>query len=29
MCCIMMVKADELGKTVKAMLGPTLKEIFK
>ena len=29
MCCIMMVKADELGKTVKLMLGPTLKEIFK
>jgi AbrB family looped-hinge helix DNA binding protein len=29
MCCIMMVKADELGKTVKVMLGPTLKEIFK
>jgi antitoxin PrlF len=28
-CCIMMVKADDLGKTVKIMLGPTLKEIFK
>jgi antitoxin PrlF len=28
-CCIMMIKADVLGKTVKVMLGPTLKEIFK
>lgn len=28
-CCIMMIKAEELGKTVRAMLGPTLKEIFK
>ncbi len=27
--CIMMIKADDLGKTVKVMLGPTLKEIFK
>jgi AbrB family looped-hinge helix DNA binding protein len=29
MFCIMMVKADDLGKTVKTMLGPTMKEIFK
>jgi antitoxin PrlF len=29
MCCIMMIKAEELGKTVKVMLGPTMKEIFK
>jgi len=29
MCCFMMVKADDLGKTVKTMLGPTMKEIFK
>lgn len=29
MFCIMMVKADDLGKTVKIMLGPTMKEIFK
>lgn len=28
-CCIMMVKAEDLGSTVKAMLGPMLKEIFK
>jgi antitoxin PrlF len=28
-CCIMMIKAEDLGKTVKTMLGPTLKEIFK
>lgn len=28
-CCIMMIKAEDLGKTVKVMLGPTLKEIFK
>jgi antitoxin PrlF len=28
-CCIMMVKAEELGDSVKIMLGPTLKEIFK
>jgi antitoxin PrlF len=27
--CLMMVKADDLGKTVKIMLGPTMKEIFK
>ncbi len=29
LCCLMMVKADELGSSVKTMLGPTLKEIFK
>ncbi len=29
MCCIMMIKAEDLGKTVRVMLGPTLKEIFK
>jgi AbrB family looped-hinge helix DNA binding protein len=29
MCCIMMIKADDLGKSVKAMLGPMLKEILK
>lgn len=28
-CCIMMVKAEDLGSTVKAMLGPMLKEMFK
>lgn len=28
-CCIMMVRADDLGSTVKTMLGPMLKEIFK
>jgi AbrB family looped-hinge helix DNA binding protein len=28
-CCIMMIKADDLGKTVKIMLGPMMKEIFK
>ena len=28
-CCIMMVKAEDLGSTVKAMLGPMVKEIFK
>lgn len=28
-CCIIMIKAEELGKTVRVMLGPTLKEIFK
>lgn len=27
--CIMMIKAEELGDSVKIMLGPTLKEIFK
>lgn len=28
-CCIMMIKAEDLGKTVRVMLGPALKEIFK
>jgi AbrB family looped-hinge helix DNA binding protein len=28
-CCIMMIKAEDLGKTVKIMLGPMMKEIFK
>lgn len=28
-CCIMMIKAEDLGKTVKVMLGPMLKDIFK
>jgi antitoxin PrlF len=28
-CCIMMVKAEELGNSVRIMLGPTLTEIFK
>ena len=28
-CCIMMIRADDLGSTVKNMLGPVLKEIFK
>lgn len=28
-CCIMMVRADDLGSSVKVMLGPTLKEIFR
>ena len=28
-CCIMMVKAEDLGSTVKTMLGPAMKEIFK
>jgi antitoxin PrlF len=28
-CCIMMIKAEDLGKTVRVMLGPILKEIFK
>lgn len=27
--CIMMVKAAQLGNTVKIMLGPSLKKIFK
>lgn len=27
--CIMMIKADELGSSVKVMLGPVMKEIFK
>lgn len=28
-CCIMMVKADDLGNSVRAMLGPLMKDIFK
>jgi AbrB family looped-hinge helix DNA binding protein len=28
-CCIMMVKAEDLGSTVKSLLGPMLKKIFK
>jgi AbrB family looped-hinge helix DNA binding protein len=28
-CCIMMVKADDLGDSVKTMLGPMFKDIFK
>jgi antitoxin PrlF len=28
-CCIMMVKADDLGKSVRVMLGPMIKEVFK
>jgi len=29
LCCIMMVKAEALGNSVKVMLGPMLKEILK
>jgi AbrB family looped-hinge helix DNA binding protein len=28
-CCIVMVKADDLGESVRIMLGPMLKEVFK
>jgi len=28
-CCIMMVPAEALGTSVKKMLGPMLKEVFK
>ena len=28
-CCIVMVKAESLGDTVKGMLGPMLNEAFK
>jgi AbrB family looped-hinge helix DNA binding protein len=28
-CCIMMVKAESLGKSIKVMLGPAFKEILK
>ena len=28
-CCIVMMKADSLGSTVKGMLGPILSEAFK
>ncbi len=28
-CCIIMVKAESLGSTVKRMLGPVLKDVFQ
>jgi len=28
-CCIIMVKTEKLGDTIKGFLGPMLKEIFK
>jgi antitoxin PrlF len=28
-CCIMMIKAERLGNSIKNMLGPMLKEILK
>jgi len=28
-CCIMMIKAEKLGDTIKNMLGPMLREILK
>lgn len=28
-CCIMLVKAEKLEKTIKAALGPMLKDIFR
>jgi AbrB family looped-hinge helix DNA binding protein len=28
-CCIVMIKAERLGNSVKNMLGPMLKEIFE
>jgi len=28
-CCIMMVRADDLGKSVRVMLGPMIKDVFK
>jgi len=28
-CCIIMVKAEKLGNTIKGFLGPMLKEVFK
>jgi len=28
-CCIIMVKADRLGNTIKSFLSPMLEEIFK
>ena len=28
-CCIIMVKTENLGNTIKNFLGPMLKEIFK
>jgi len=28
-CCIIMVKTERLGSTIKGFLGPMLKEVFK
>jgi len=28
-CCIMLVKSEDLGSTIKNMLGPMLKDIFQ
>jgi AbrB family looped-hinge helix DNA binding protein len=28
-CCIVMIRAEDLGSTVKSMLGPMLKEILR
>lgn len=28
-CCIMIIKAEHLGNSIKTMLGPMFKEIFK
>jgi antitoxin PrlF len=28
-CCVVLVKADALGSTVKNMLGPVFKEVFQ
>jgi len=28
-CCIIMVKAEELGDTIRGFLGPMLQEVFK
>ena len=28
-CCILMVKTESLGKSIKVMLGPAFKEILK
>jgi len=28
-CCIIMVKSENLGGTIKGFLGPMLKEVFK
>jgi AbrB family looped-hinge helix DNA binding protein len=29
LCCIMMIRAEDLGSSVKSMLGPMLEEILK
>lgn len=29
LCCMIMVKAEELGKSVKGYLGPIIREIFE